>query len=125
MNDERICQALGQMLTRVGIQTTVQALPFATWIAAASRQDYSMLFGGWGIDTAEASSPLGSLLATFDRATGQGASNRSRYSNPEVDRAGGRGRSRRSTTSGATPDLHPRDGDRDARTSGSCRCITR
>ncbi len=86
VNDERICQALGQMLTRVGIQTTVQALPFATWITAASRQDYSMIFGGWGIDTAEPSSPLGSLLATFDRATGQGASNRSRYSNPEVDR---------------------------------------
>ena len=45
-----------------------------------------MFFGGWGIDTAEPSSPLGSLLASFDRATGQGASNRSRYSNPVVDR---------------------------------------
>ncbi len=86
VNDERICQALGQMFSRVGIATTVQALPFATWITAASRQDYSMLFGGWGIDTAEPSSPLGSLLATFDRATGQGASNRSRYSNPALDR---------------------------------------
>lgn len=86
VNDERICQALAQMLTRIGIQTTVQALPFATWITGASRQDYSMIFGGWGIDTAEASSPLGSLLATYDRVTGQGASNRSRYSNPEVDR---------------------------------------
>lgn len=86
VNDERICQALGQMLTRAGIQTQVQVLPFATWITAASRQDYSMLFGGWGIDTAEPSSPLGSLLATYDRATGRGASNRSRYSNPEVDR---------------------------------------
>jgi peptide/nickel transport system substrate-binding protein len=86
VNDERICQALGQMLTRIGIRTEVQALPFATWIAAASRQDYSMIFGGWGIDTAEPSSPLGSLLSTYDRATGQGASNRSRYSNPEVDR---------------------------------------
>ncbi len=86
VNDDRICQALGQMLTRAGINTTVQTLPFSTWIAAASRQEYSMLFGGWGIDTAEPSSPLGSLLATFDRATGQGASNRSRYSNAEVDR---------------------------------------
>ena len=86
VNDERICQAIGQMLTRIGIQTEVQALPFSTWITAASRQDYSMLFGGWGIDTAEPSSPLGSLLATFNRATGQGASNRSRYSNAEVDR---------------------------------------
>lgn len=86
VNDERICQAIGQMLTRVGIQTEVQVLPFAPWITAASRQDYSLLFGGWGIDTAEPSSPLGSLLATYDRATGRGASNRSRYSNPEVDR---------------------------------------
>ncbi|WP_431285225.1 ABC transporter substrate-binding protein [Humitalea sp. 24SJ18S-53] len=86
VNDERICQALGQMLTRAGIQTQVQALPFAVWITGASRQDYSMIFGGWGIDTAEPSSPLGSLLATYDRATGQGASNRSRYSNPALDR---------------------------------------
>lgn len=86
VNDDRICQALGQMLTRAGIQTSVQLLPFATWITAASRQEYSMLFGGWGIDTAEPSSPLGSLLATHDRTTGRGASNRSRYSNPEVDR---------------------------------------
>jgi len=86
VNDDRICQALGQMLTRVGIHTTVQTLPFSTWIAAASRQDYSALFGGWGIDTAEPSSPIGSLLATFDRNRGQGASNRSRYSNAEVDR---------------------------------------
>ena len=86
VNDEKICQALGQMLTRVGIQTQVQVLPFSTWITAASRQEYSMFFGGWGIDTAEPSSPLGSLLANYDRATGQGASNRSRYSNPLVDR---------------------------------------
>lgn len=45
-----------------------------------------MPFGRWGIESDEPSSPLGSLLATYDRATELGASNRSRYSNPEVDR---------------------------------------
>ncbi|MCC7426782.1 MAG: ABC transporter substrate-binding protein [Alphaproteobacteria bacterium] len=86
VNDDRICQAIGQMLSRVGIQTEVVTQPFAPWITAASRQEYSMFFAGWGIDTAEPSSPVGSLLGTFTRELGRGASNRARYSNPEVDR---------------------------------------
>lgn len=40
---------------------------------------------GWGSGTGEASSPLKSLLVTNDKDRGFGASNRGRYSNPEVD----------------------------------------
>jgi peptide/nickel transport system substrate-binding protein len=40
---------------------------------------------GWASDTAEASSPLKSLLATFDAKKGMGAANRGRYSNPKMD----------------------------------------
>jgi peptide/nickel transport system substrate-binding protein len=41
---------------------------------------------GWGSGTGEASSPLKSLLHTYDKARGFGASNRGRYSNAEVDK---------------------------------------
>jgi peptide/nickel transport system substrate-binding protein len=40
---------------------------------------------GWGASTGEASSPLRSLLATFNRDKGLGAVNWGRYSNPKVD----------------------------------------
>ena len=47
---------------------------------------FSFILVGWGSGTGEASSPLKSLLATFDRDKGMGASNRGRYSNPQVDK---------------------------------------
>jgi len=40
---------------------------------------------GWGSGTGETSSPLRSLLATFDKDKGTGAANRGRYSNPKMD----------------------------------------
>ena len=40
---------------------------------------------GWGASTGEASSPLRSLLATYDTNKGFGAVNWGRYSNPKVD----------------------------------------
>lgn len=46
---------------------------------------YSALLIGNGATTGEMSFPLRAQVATVNRATGMGASNRSRYSNPEVD----------------------------------------
>ena len=40
---------------------------------------------GWGASTGEASSPLRSLLATYNTQKGLGAVNWGRYSNPKVD----------------------------------------
>jgi peptide/nickel transport system substrate-binding protein len=85
VNARQICQAVGQMLARIGIETRVEALPFSIFAARASRQEFSSFLFGWGVDTAEPSSPLVGVLATFDRALGRGAANRSRYSNPAVD----------------------------------------
>jgi peptide/nickel transport system substrate-binding protein len=86
INDARIIQAIAQMWTRAGINTRVEASPWASYIARASRQEFSVFLVGWGTSTGEASSPLRSLVATFNRDTGMGPSNRGRYSNPEVDR---------------------------------------
>jgi peptide/nickel transport system substrate-binding protein len=57
------------------------------FIAQASNPNYaySALLIGNGATTGEMSFPLRAQVATVNAATGMGASNRSRYSNPEVD----------------------------------------
>lgn len=85
MNDEQIAQAVAQMLTRVGIQTRVDAMPSSVYFSRGSKLEFSFLLVGWGAETMEASSPLKALLATFNKEKGTGAANRGRYSNPRLD----------------------------------------
>lgn len=84
-NDEKVLQAIGPMFNRVGVDTKVVTLPWATFASQASAPNYafSVVLVGWGAGTGEASSPLRSLLATV--GPGRGGSNRGRYSNPKVD----------------------------------------
>lgn len=84
INDSRIIQAIGQMWTRVGVRTTIEAQPWTTFIGRAARTEYSAFLIGWGSNP-DGSHPLRNLVATFDREKGWGASNRGRYSNPQVD----------------------------------------
>jgi peptide/nickel transport system substrate-binding protein len=92
INDAKICEAIAQMLTRVGIKTQVETMPKSVYFKRASRggpnhtPEFSFILVGWGAGTGEASSPLKSLIHTYDRDRGFGASNRGRYSNPEVDK---------------------------------------
>jgi peptide/nickel transport system substrate-binding protein len=91
-NDARIAEAVGQMLSRIGIDTQVVTMTQGVFFRDASTggpdktPKFSFVLVGWGSGTGEASSPLKSLLATFDRDKGMGASNRGRYSNPQVDK---------------------------------------
>jgi peptide/nickel transport system substrate-binding protein len=85
VNDEQIAQAVAQMLTRIGIQTRVDAMPAAVFFSRGTKLEFSFLLAGWGADTAEASSPLKALLATFSKDKGLGQANRGRYSNPKMD----------------------------------------
>jgi peptide/nickel transport system substrate-binding protein len=85
VNDEQIAQAIAQLLSRAGIAARVEAMPSSVFFSRASKLEFSLLLAGWGADTAEASSPLKALLATFDANKGMGAANRGRYSNPKMD----------------------------------------
>src|SRR5688572_19371641 len=85
VNDEQIAQAVAQMLSRIGIQTRVDAMPASVFFSRGSKLEFSLLLAGWGADTMEASSPLKALLGTFNADKGMGASNRGRYSNPKMD----------------------------------------
>ncbi|HKX07359.1 MAG TPA: ABC transporter substrate-binding protein [Stellaceae bacterium] len=85
VNDEKVAQAVAQMLSRVSIKTEVQAMPQAVYFTRASKLEFSFMLLGWGADTGEPSSPLKSLLATNNPAKGMGTANRGRYSNPKLD----------------------------------------
>jgi peptide/nickel transport system substrate-binding protein len=85
VNDEKIVQAVAQMLSRVGIAAKVETAPMGPYSGRASKQEFSFHMVGWGASTGEASSPLRSLLATFSRDKGLGAVNWGRYSNTKVD----------------------------------------
>ncbi len=84
-NDARTAQAVAQMWTRIGVRTEVQAHPWTTYAARASRQEFNMRIGGWGSVTGEASYMLANVFGTFDRERRRGAANSSRHSNPALD----------------------------------------
>jgi peptide/nickel transport system substrate-binding protein len=86
INDGRIIQTVAQMWSRIGVDAKVEAMPWATYAAKATNQEFSIFLVGWGSGTGETSSTLRSLLATFNKDTGMGQANRGRYSNPELDR---------------------------------------
>ncbi len=86
VNDAKIIQAIGQMWTRIGVQTEVDPLPWSSYVGQANKQAFSAFLFGWGTGTAEASDPLIAQNATFSSTKGWGASNRGRYSNPELDK---------------------------------------
>ncbi len=92
INDARIAEAIGQMLTRVGIRTEVITMPRSVYFKRASRggpdktPEFSFILVGWGAGTGEPSSPLKSLIHTYDKSKGFGSSNRGRYSNAAIDK---------------------------------------
>jgi peptide/nickel transport system substrate-binding protein len=85
INDEKIAQAVAQFLTRGGVPTKVEAMPSAVFFSRGSKLEFSFLLAGWGAETGENSSPLRSLLGTFDTAKGMGGANRGRFSDAGVD----------------------------------------
>ena len=90
VNDAKISEAVAQMLTRVGIDTTVETMRRSVYFRRASAggpnntPEFSFILVGWG-GASDASSPLKALIHTYDKERGFGASNRGRYTNLEVD----------------------------------------
>jgi peptide/nickel transport system substrate-binding protein len=91
-NDTKILEAIAQMLTRIGIEASVETMPAANFFSRASTgganntPEFSCFLAGWGSAAGEASDPLRNLAASFDAKAGTGSSNRGRYANADVDR---------------------------------------
>ena len=84
INDSRIAQAIGQMWTRIGVRTAVEAQTWSIFVNRAGRAEYSTHLIGWGSNP-DGSHPLRNIIGTVSRERGWGASNRGRYSNPQID----------------------------------------
>lgn len=85
INDEKVAQAVAQMLARIGVKVNVDATTASQFFSRRNKLEFSFYLAGWGASTGEISSPLVSLVATFDKVTGRGATNSGRYSNPAMD----------------------------------------
>jgi peptide/nickel transport system substrate-binding protein len=87
VNDSNVCQAVGQMFSRVGIKTTVQTVPKAVLfpkLADAKGERFSMVMLGWA-SYGEADG-LASVIHTNDPSKSLGVYNGLHYSNPTIDR---------------------------------------
>ena len=85
--DAQVAQAAGQMFARAGLHVNgVEALPYNVFAPAATDRKYSVFLFGWSSGTQDSSEGLRSILATYDPTNGNGALNRTRYSNPDFDR---------------------------------------
>ncbi|UHS63657.1 ABC transporter substrate-binding protein [Agrobacterium vaccinii] len=84
LNDERVAQAIAQMLTRIGIRTDVDAVPFSAINTKGNKGEFSAVMMGWGVQTAEASSGIRMMVACPDKARGWGVVNWSHYCNPAL-----------------------------------------
>jgi peptide/nickel transport system substrate-binding protein len=85
INDDKILQAVAQMLSRIGIKIKVEAMPLTVFFPRANKKEFTMALAGWGSQTGEASSPLRSILATINAEKGMGTVNFGLYSNPKLD----------------------------------------
>lgn len=86
VNDTRIAQAIAQMWARIGIDTKVTLVPPNLLFPQANALAYTIYLATGSSFTGEAGTLAYSLLGTYDKETSRGATNRGRYSNPEVDR---------------------------------------
>ena len=88
VNDEKVVQAIAQMLSRIGIKTAVETMPKSVYFGRLNRREFSLSLIGW--DNSLTGSSLMSLSAAFHTRvpdTGYGGWNAGGYSNPDFDAA--------------------------------------
>ncbi|PZW50409.1 peptide/nickel transport system substrate-binding protein [Humitalea rosea] len=88
VNDSRICQAAGQMLSRAGLKVSVETQPGSVFFprTVAGRNDVPLILFGLSLSSSrDASYLLATVMHTQNRAMGIGQGNRGGFSDPELD----------------------------------------
>lgn len=85
VKDSEVLQAVGQMLARVGIQASVEVMPWSMFSERSTNRDFSMYLSSWGVNSGEVSNPAISLIETRDADKGTGRYNSGGVSDPEID----------------------------------------
>lgn len=84
VNDAAICQAIGQMWSRIGIDATVDTMPKAVYFSRMQNREFPAFMLGWGNNRGDSISVLESVMSTPDTDKGRGSWNAS-YSDPKLD----------------------------------------
>ena len=84
VNDSSFCQAIGQMLARVGIKVAVDAMPANVYFPKYNKASFGAYILGWGNSSGDASSVLTSVVHSPNKATGRGSWNHN-YTNATLD----------------------------------------
>lgn len=90
--DSQVCQALGSMLTAIGVRTKVETMPASVFYKRASSggpndtPEFSLIMAIYGTPTGNPVNLLINLVQTFDKSKGVGVSNRGLYSNTDIDK---------------------------------------
>lgn len=85
VKDAEVLQAVGQMLTRIGIKSQVEVLPWSMYSDSYSKGTYSVFLGSWGVNTGETTNPTVALVASRDEQKGTGRYNGGGVSDPKID----------------------------------------
>jgi peptide/nickel transport system substrate-binding protein len=87
VNDAKICQAVAQMLARIGLDMKVVTLPQSVYFGRmlAPSHEFSLSLAGWGF-VVEADSIMMAVIHSYEKGKGAGSWNCG-YSNPSLDRA--------------------------------------
>ena len=124
INDAQIAQAVAQMLSRIGLKVSVDAMTSSQFFARRTKRDFGFWLSGWlWSDTGEMSGQLKPLAATPDKDKGWGTTNPGGYSNPRSTPCSSR-RSAPSTTPSA-PRCSRRRAASPWRTTACSRCTSR
>lgn len=85
--DAQVCQALGQMLARVGIKATVEAMPASVFFSRVrtGANPAPLFLTAWSNVMGDAGYTLNNLFHTTDPGRKMGATNRSGWSDPALD----------------------------------------
>ncbi|MBU2514252.1 ABC transporter substrate-binding protein [bacterium] len=86
VNDGKICQAVGQMLSRIGLKVKVDTSPKAVFFPKIGPPGTQFALGllGWGNSPLETDGLVG-LMHTFSKEKGMGQYNAGGYGNPAFD----------------------------------------
>lgn len=84
-NDTKIAQAVAQMLSRLGLDVSVETMPRSVYFPKSRGFEFSFGLWGYSTDTGEVASWINNVLGCYNKAAGRGSANVGRYCNLRVD----------------------------------------
>jgi peptide/nickel transport system substrate-binding protein len=86
--DAETCQALSQMLARIGIRITPEAVPGTVYFGKvrAGSNPQPLYLGGWTNSQGDVLTTMAAMFHSFDRTRGLGSANRSGWADEVTDR---------------------------------------